>query len=113
MIKPFHIQGCCCCLRPSLDLEDEEKKIGKIDDPWKCLVMDQQIKDAQGKPVFTTTGSIWQLGMCCPCCASVRFDVMRGTTREAGIERMALSCAEMCLKTNRFKIDFDKVTDPA
>merc|ERR1740121_329939 len=75
--------------------------------------MDQQIKDAQGKPVFTTTGSIWQLGMCCPCCASVRFDVMRGTTREAGIERMALSCAEMCLKTNRFKLDFDKVTDPA
>lgn len=113
MKKPFHLQGCICCCRPSFDLVDgAEKNIGKVEDPWRCCVMDQKIFGAGGQQVFTTSGSIWQLGMCCPCCAPVNFGVMKDGKQVASVEKMTLSCGELCLKTNRFKINFDQVTDP-
>jgi len=114
MAKPFHLQGCICCCRPSFELFDGagKEKIGKIEDPWRCCVMDQKIFDKTGQQVFTTSGSICQFGMCCPCCAGVSFDVKKDGNKVAGIEKMALSCGELCLKTNRFKISFDQVTDP-
>merc|ERR1712039_1021041 len=116
MKKPFHVQGCICCCRPSFELFDgaggeEKDKFGRIEDPCKCCVMDQKIFNRTGQQVFTTSGSICQFGMCCPCCAGVSFDVMKDGTRVAGIEKMALSCGELCLKTNRFKIDFGQLED--
>merc|ERR1719436_168818 len=72
MRKPFHCQGCCC-MRPAFSVfsgpRESSKMIGQIEDPCRCCVMDQQIMDGTGNLVYTTQGSICQLGMCCPCCA--------------------------------------------
>mmetsp|Transcript_28481 Transcript_28481/g.71551 ORF Transcript_28481/g.71551 Transcript_28481/m.71551 type:complete len:234 (+) Transcript_28481:68-769(+) len=113
MKKPFHIQGCICCCRPAFDITDdaETTKIGRIEDPWRCCVMDQKIYNGSGAHVLTTTGSIWQCGVCCPLCCNISFDVQRAGKTVASIEKMALSFSECCLKTNRFKIHFNEVTD--
>jgi hypothetical protein len=112
MHKPFACVGCCF-LRPSFDVKDQAgTAIGHIDDPFRCCVMDQQVQDAKGQLLFTTSGTVCQAGMCCPCCSDVNFDIQKNGTNTAGIEKKALDCEDICLKTNRFIVNFDKITDP-
>lgn len=114
MHKPFHCQGCCCC-RPSFTMydgpKDTTKAIGTIEDPCRCCVMDQQVFDADGKLVYTTNGSICQLGMCCPCCGSVDFAVNKDGAEVGKISKRPMTCGECLQKTNRFIIDFPKDAD--
>eukprot|EP00931_Biecheleriopsis_adriatica_P020408 TRINITY_DN1364_c0_g1_i1.p1 TRINITY_DN1364_c0_g1~~TRINITY_DN1364_c0_g1_i1.p1 ORF type:complete len:257 (-),score=60.11 TRINITY_DN1364_c0_g1_i1:73-780(-) len=111
MYKPFHVQGCCIC-RPKFDVFDGARApIGTIEDPCRCCAMDQQIKDAGGKLIFTTYGSICQLGLCCPCCASVDFNVKKDGNDVALISKRPMTCGECIKKTNRFIVDFDKIND--
>jgi len=112
MTKPFSCQGCCF-LRPNFTVYGPGgEKIGDIDDPCRCCVMDQQVMGPGSKLMFTTAGSICQAGICCPLCAGVEFDIKRDGRSVAGIEKMAMSAEECCLKTNRFMIKFNTVTDP-
>merc|ERR1712014_396922 len=78
--------------------------------------MDQKVQNAQGQDIFNVSGTICQMGMCCPCCFSVNFDASknggRGVEKVGGVEKMPLNCEEMCLKTNRFTVDFGKIKDP-
>jgi len=109
MYKPYHLQGCCFC-RPSLQVDMADgTKIGTIEDPFKCCTMDQQILDKSGGTKFTVAGSICQCGMCCACCADVKFDVSDKSGNVVGaITKPALSLGEACVKTNRFVVDFPK-----
>jgi len=109
MYKPYHLQGCCFC-RPSLQVDMADgAKIGTIEDPWKCCTMDQQILDKNGGMKFTVAGSICQCGMCCACCADVKFDVSDKSGNVVGaITKPALTLGEACVKTNRFVVDFPK-----
>jgi hypothetical protein len=111
MHKPFHIQGCCCC-RPEFLVYSGEKEagsvIGRIEDPCRCCVMDQKIMDGNDKLIYTTNGSICQLGMCCPCCASVDFQVQKDGQEVGLISKRPLTFGECLKKTNRFIIDFPK-----
>lgn len=114
MHKPFSLQGCCFC-RPSFTVTGaggEGDLVGTVEDPCRCCTMDQQVYGKDKNLLFTTAGSICQFGMCCPCCAPIHFDVKQGGSDVASIEKMTLSCAEMCTKTNRFLVNFDKITDP-
>jgi len=70
--------------------------------------MDQQIYDNNDTLLFTTYGSICQCGLCCPMCCDVEFDILRNDNSYGKITKMALTCSEVCTKTNRFKIDFDR-----
>merc|ERR1712183_833247 len=117
MYKPFSLQGCCC-MRPSFMVWGPGGKmandvLGNIEDPWRCCLMDQQVYNNKRELVFTTEGSICQPGVCCPLCCDVEFKVKKNGNKVANINKMALSCAEMCLHTNRFMIDFGGITDPA
>lgn len=108
MRKPFHCQGCCC-LRPKFDVMDGPSgaaSIGTIEDPCRCCLMDQQVLDESGKLVYSTYGSICQLGICCPCCASVDFDIKKGEANVGKISKRPMTCGECLKKTNRFTIDF-------
>mmetsp|Transcript_57385 Transcript_57385/g.158855 ORF Transcript_57385/g.158855 Transcript_57385/m.158855 type:complete len:245 (-) Transcript_57385:103-837(-) len=113
MKKPFSCQGCCC-MRPSFEVfgPGEDEKIGKIEDPCRCCVMDQQIFDASDNLIYTTNGSICQCGMCCPLCASVDFEVRKDGQAVGAIRKNALTCADACVKTNSFTVDFGGVTEP-
>jgi len=112
MKKPFSCQGCCF-LRPRFEVFSAAgEKVGEIDDPCRCCLMDQQVMNSQGSLLFRTNGTLCQAGMCCPCCAGVYFDVLKGTSKVAEIKKMPLNCEEVFLKTNRFIVDFNQVTDP-
>jgi len=113
MHKDFSCQGCCC-LRPSFRVfgQGGTNTIGSIEDPCRCCVMDQQIFNKDRNLLFTTYGSICQPGLCCPCCCDVGFDVNKNGQKVASISKMALSCTEMFVKTNRFLINFEKINDP-
>eukprot|EP00440_Ansanella_granifera_P016499 gb/GFBE01017927.1/.p1 GENE.gb/GFBE01017927.1/~~gb/GFBE01017927.1/.p1 ORF type:complete len:237 (+),score=68.25 gb/GFBE01017927.1/:1-711(+) len=113
MHKPFHLQGCCFC-RPSFTVfagPEGSKQIGQIEDPCRICVMDQQIKDEQGNLAYTTNGSICQMGMCCPCCASVDFDISKDGKKVGLISKRPMTIGECFKKTNRFTIDFPQGAD--
>jgi len=113
--KPFHCQGCCF-MRPHFDVFagesiNEGSKIGSIDDPYKCCLMDQQILDKGGKVLASTKGSVCQIGMCCPLCFDVSFDILKNDTKVGEIKKPALNLTEGCCGTNRFLVDFQSITD--
>jgi len=111
MSKPFHCQGCCF-LRPKFDVSSPSiGGLGRVEDPFRCCLMDQQVYDKSDKLLFTTNGSICQAGICCPCCCSVDFDVLKNGAPVGKISKQPLDLLECCTKTNRFIIDFDKITD--
>lgn len=114
MHKDFHLQGCCCC-RPKFTLfdgpESSNQKIGYVEDPCRCCMMDQQILDANEKLVYTTYGSICQCGLCCPCCASVDFQVKKDGQDVGLISKRPMTLCECFQKTNRFIIDFPSDAD--
>jgi hypothetical protein len=108
MHKPFHCQGCCC-MRPKFMVwagAKDSKLVGSVEDPWRCCAMDQQILDEQGKLVYTTNGSICQLGLYCPFCAAVDFEVKKDGTKVGMISKRPMTFCECFKKTNRFIIDF-------
>mmetsp|Transcript_33587 Transcript_33587/g.94332 ORF Transcript_33587/g.94332 Transcript_33587/m.94332 type:complete len:242 (-) Transcript_33587:139-864(-) len=111
MQKPFHCQGCCF-LRPHFDVFDAGgAQIGKIEDPCKICTMDQKVYVGQGEAeTFRTNGSVCQAGMCCPCCAEVKFEVQDSSSRAvAEIVKPPLDLTECCCATNRFLVDFKSV----
>jgi hypothetical protein len=106
MKKPFHLQGCCFC-RPKFEVFGSASQLlGRVEDPCRICKMDQQVYDAQDNLLFTTYGSICQCGLYCPMCCDVSFDILKDGQEVGKITKMALTCSEACLKTNRFKIDF-------
>jgi len=102
-------------MRPEFSLFDGSKEsnnmIGKIEDPCRCCIMDQQIMDKTDSLVYTTRGSICQLGMCCPCLGSVDFQILKDGQEVGLISKRPMTCGECCQKTNRFIIDFPKDAD--
>jgi len=114
MKKPFSLQNCCC-LRPRFDVfagtgDREEDKIGTVEDPCRFCWMDQQINDPSGNLLFTTAGCPCQAGMFCPCCAGIEFEVKKNESVVGKVEKLPMDCAELCLKTNRFVVDFGQLT---
>jgi len=75
-------------------------------------MMDQQIVDANGTLVYTTYGSVCQLGMCFPCCGSVDFQIKQDGKDVGLISKRPMTMGECCQKTNRFIIDFPSDADP-
>jgi len=106
--------SCGCCIRPYFNVFDTASgaMIGHIDDPCRCCLLDQQVSGASGSPLFTTVGSICQCGVFCPLCADVEFDIKKGDKKVAKITKKSLSLEDACMKTNRFTIDFDQLTEP-
>lgn len=114
MHKPFSCQACCF-LRPTFKVYGPggmpNDQIGSIDDPCRCCYMDQRIFSKDGNVAFTTGGTMCQPGLCCPCCCGVDFNVTKNGSKVGSIEKIAQNLTEMCMKTNRFMIKFDKVQD--
>ena len=44
-----------------------------------CCVMNQQIKDETDTEIYHVSGGVCQLGICCPCCGEVVFNIEEGT----------------------------------
>jgi hypothetical protein len=113
MKKPFGCSGCCCCL-PKFEVfeGDLKSKIGDVHDPWRCCLIDHQVKGMDGNMAFTTSGSPFQFGMCCMCCADANFDVSKDGEKMGSLTKVKLNCAECTMpNTNRFLIDFGSVSD--
>lgn len=111
MDKPFSCQGCCC-LRGSFVVNAGGNQIGSIEDPCRCCWMDLQVMNASGGPMFTAAGSPCQCGLCCPCCAGVKFDIAKEGQSVGSVEKMPADCQEIFLKTNRFIVDMTRIKDP-
>lgn len=111
MKKPFHLQGCCFC-RPSFEVQAGLTKIGTIEDPFACCEMNQQIRDDRGALLYTTSGSVCQLGLCCPCVGSVDFQIKQAGAAVGSISKRPLTCEECIGKTNRFTVDFPAKASP-
>merc|ERR1711959_402678 len=97
--------AACCVARPAAQIFDgQANKIGSVDDPWKCCVMDQRIYDVNGDKIFGTAGSVCQPGMCCPCLGNVEFNVTgpNGEPTNAHISKVFNGCSEMMAKVNNF-----------
>ena len=112
--KPFHLQGCICC-RPSMTISDSAgKQLGRVEDPFVCCAMNQKVFDDQDKLKYNVEGSICQIGLCCPCCGDVKFDVTDAQGGSPGvIKKLFGGCSELCLGTNKFKVTFPKnATEP-
>jgi hypothetical protein len=117
--KPMHCKAfpCNICIRPELYVMDMQGgKIGRVHDPFvcanvMCCTIDQHIFDAEEKMKYKILGTVCQPGICCPCCFDVTFDIhdyhAGANGRVVGIvTKKALDLMEMCVKTNRFQIDF-------
>lgn len=111
MRKPFHLQGCCFW-RPSFEVLAGPTKIGTIEDPFACCEMNQHIMDERGKLLYTTTGSVCQLGLCCPCVSPVDFQIRKDGKEVGSISKRPLTCTECMGKTNRFTVDFPAKASP-
>ena len=88
--KCFHLQGCCCCrptmrvLRGDGAVSQEGEFLGRVEDPWYCCFVRQEVRDRNGVLRFMVEGTQCQGGMCCPCCDAEFTVVPRGDSREVG-----------------------------
>jgi len=115
MSKPYAIGGNCPCCRPMFEVfsvPNDGNKLGTVVDPWACCAMNQVSADEKGAERFKTSGSPFQLGMCCACCAGVEFNIRRGGEVVGKVEKMSMDLEELFLNTNRFTVDFGQLTDP-
>lgn len=106
--KSFGLAMLPCC-RPSVMIFDGQgNKIGSVDDPWHCCVMDQRIYDLNGNQIFGAAGSVCQAGIFCPCLGTVEFDITdaAGNPTQAHISKVFDGCAEIMAKVNRFRVTF-------
>ena len=99
-----------CCYRPEVLIFDGAgTKIGHIDDPFKCCVMDQRVYDPNGTQIYGVAGSVCQIGICCPCMGDVHFDITDAggqPVQGAKISKVFAGCAELMAKVNNFTITF-------
>lgn len=51
--------------------------IGEIEDPCRCCLIDQHIKNINGDTEFIASGSICQVGICCPCISDPKFAISK------------------------------------
>jgi hypothetical protein len=112
MEMPFHCSGPFPCMRPNFTVQAGGETIGSIDDPCHCCTMDQKVLGKDGNEIFTVDGSICQVGICCACCAPVNFSAKKGDTQVGGVEKLPLDLSDVCMKTNRFIVDFGALKDP-
>lgn len=118
MDKSFHIQDCICC-RPEFEVRtgdsSESSKgeyIGKIEDPWACCVLNQKIMNKEDQGLYTVTGGICQVGICCPCCGDVVFDIMDSSDSKVGeVRKVFGGCGELMVGLTNFGITFPDDAD--
>ena len=107
--------GCssCCCLRPSFVVTDGlDNRIGEIEDPCRCCVLDQQVKNVNGDTEFTASGACCQLGFCCPCIWDPRFAILDMNQTEVGaITKRFGGCGECMSGANNFDLLFPAGAD--
>jgi len=106
--KSFGLAMLPCC-RPSVMIFDGQgNKVGSVDDPWHCCVMDQRVYDVNGNQIYGAAGSVCQVGICCPCLGAVEFDITDpvGNPTQAHISKVFNGCAEMMAKVNNFRVTF-------
>ena len=80
MVKPFHLQGCICCCRPTMEIFSGGNRLGRVEDPFECNVclscgINQKLYDASDDLIYTTYGTLCQPGWICPCFCPVTFNV--------------------------------------
>ena len=64
--KSFGIPSLCC-MRPEVMVFDADGgKIGSIEDPYACCVMNQKIFDIDGNQIYGVSGSVCQKGVMPP-----------------------------------------------
>lgn len=112
--KPFNWMCCGIWCRPEMQVKsvDGETTYGVIEDPCACCEMNLNVKDANDELKYQIHGGLCQLGLCCPLCADVTFDVLDPEDHElTQIIKPATTCLEAIKKTNRFRIEFPHDSD--
>eukprot|EP00397_Hematodinium_sp_SG-2012_P057219 GEMP01071304.1.p1 GENE.GEMP01071304.1~~GEMP01071304.1.p1 ORF type:complete len:247 (+),score=43.97 GEMP01071304.1:222-962(+) len=108
--KPCHCQIVCCgSLRPTMTVLDQKSnRIGRVHDPCRCCVLDNDIFDVDDRLSYVISGSVCQIGLCCPCGpASYQIKSGTGIVNPSGLLTKEFNgLAECCLKANMFAIDF-------
>ena len=104
-----------CCWRPGVQIfTGDGEKIGHVEDPWRCCLMDQRIYDAAGLQIYGAAGSICQPAVFCPCLGNVEFEVTGpgGEPTSAHISKLFGGCAEVMAKVNKFRVVFPAGATP-
>ena len=112
MVKPFHLQGCICCCRPTMEIYSGGNRLGRVEDPFECEVclsckVNQNLYNETNDLIFTTYGTLCQPGWCCPCFCPITFNVKNHKGGSDGqIIKGYQNLIELCCQLNRFKVIF-------
>ena len=69
--------------------------------------IDQKLYDDKNNLIYTTYGSLCQIGVCCPCISPVEFRIKNHAGGQDGkIIKIFNGIAELCCAMNRFKVIF-------
>jgi len=114
--KDQYIICCFCCSRPhSRVVDGNGVALGEINDPFHFCSMENIVVDsASGQPWYKVVGSCCTLGMCCPCCADLDFDINDADTGKTvgWMRRKQMTAMEcMCPSMNTWTITFPDDAD--
>lgn len=78
--------------------------------------MNQKILDKDDKQIYSVVGACCQLGLCCPCCGDVVFDITTPqmpkyaksppAIKVGEVRKVFNGCAELMAQANAFRITF-------
>ena len=113
-----------CCWRPGVQIfTGDGEKIGHVEDPWRCCLMDERIYDAAGLRIYGAAGlQIYgatlkpcQPAVFCPCLGNVEFEVTGpgGEPTSAHISKLFGGCAEVVAKVHKLRVVFPAGATPA
>lgn len=107
--KARHLVCFPCCSRPSAKVLDASgQPLGSVEDPFSLCNYNQNILDAEGNNRYNVNASCLQLGVVCPCCADVNFEISSAGKVVGQMRRIALSMMEVFCPMTRFHMTFPK-----
>ena len=110
--------GFLCCCRPHMNirLEENQKNIGGVREPFTCCDKDVEIYDEKGNVNYRVIGDCCQYGFCCGASAEkmveIEFRIMNQGQQVGSIKKANISKGELFTKADTYKIAFPLKATP-
>lgn len=104
--------GFLCCCRPHMDirLEENNKYIGGVREPFTCCDRDVETYDENHNTNYRIIGDCCQYGFCCGASAEkmieIEFRIMKNGQQVGAIKKANMSIGEYLTKADTYKVAF-------